>query len=473
MVKCSYIKFFTHNGKGFGSMKIVIVGAGRLGQKIAETLLGGDHYVTVIDKDEEVLQTLTHRMDVMAVNANAKQTQVLKDVGVGSYDYLIAAADTDEKNIVIASFARKLGCPRVIARVRDPEYMHQHEFIKETMGIDYIVNPDLSITAEIYKYLVEKYTLSNGIFSSGNASMLEFPADKMQNLIGVAMTDFKKNLPGMLAAAISRSGKVIIPHGDTVIEKDDEIYIVGLKAPIMALSKKVHEKGKYTGIRRVMIVGGGKTGLYLASELSEFGVSVKIIEIDKARCHYLASHLDNVMILHGDASDLNLLEEEGVKETDAFIAVTGFDEDNLLLALIAKNYGIEDIIAKINRDSYIDLIGNMGVNMALNPLDITTSHILRYMQGSKRVLSSQLIQGQAELVEIIAASHMKLLHKPIKDINFPEGILIVAIHRGHDVIIPDGNTEIREGDRVIIISLLSLIPELEKHLRSTAKFRFF
>lgn len=454
-------------------MRIAIVGAGKLGQKIAEALLGGDHYVTVIDKNEEVLQNLTLQMDVMTVNANAKQIQVLKDISIGSYDYLISVVNTDEKNIVIASFAKKLGCPRVIARIRDPEHMHQFGFIKESFAIDYIVNPDLSITAEIYKYIVEKYTLNNGIFSSGNASLLEFSAAKMPILIGGEMTDFRKHFPDMRVAAISRSGKIIIPHAETVIQKEDELYIVGLKGQIMELSKKVHEKGKYTGIRRVMIIGGGKTGLYLASELSEFGVSVTIIEIDKDRCHYLATHLDNVMILHGNAADINLLEEAGIKEMDAFITATGFDEDNLLLALIAKNYGVEDIIAKISRDSYIDLIGNMGVNMALNPLDITISHILRYMQGSHRILSSQLIQGQAELVEILATGHMKLLNKPLKELNLPDGSRIAAIHRGYNVIIPDGNTEIKDGDRVIIICLLSEIPELEKYLKSSAKFKFF
>ncbi|MCL1856106.1 MAG: Trk system potassium transporter TrkA [Kiritimatiellaeota bacterium] len=454
-------------------MKIAIVGAGKLGQKITEALLGGDHSVTVIDKRAEALHDVTMHMDVMAVHANAKQISLLKDIKIGSYDYLIATADSDEKNMLIASFAKKLGCPRVIARVRDPEHAHQLDFIKETMSIDYIVNPDLAITAEIYKYLVEKCTLTNGIFSSGNASLLEFSTSKMPKLIGMEMTDFKRLFPDMLVVALSRSGKVIIPNGKTVIRSGDGLYVIGMKGPIMSLSSRVHEKSRYTGIRRVMIIGGGKTGLYLASELSEFGVSVKIVEKDKARCHYLAAHLTNVMVLHGDASDTELLEEEGVADMDAFIAATGFDEDNLLLALIAKNYGVEDVIAKISRDSYIDLIGNMGVNMVLNPLDITTSHILRYVQGSKHVISSQLIQGQAELIEIYATSHMKLLNKPLKHMDLPEGILFAAIHRGGGVIIPDGNTVIREGDRVLLICLLTEIPELEKLLKPSTKVRLF
>jgi len=454
-------------------MKIAIVGAGKLGLKIAEALLGGDHSVTVIDKDEDVLQKLAFQMDVMTVNANAKQISVLKDIKIGTYDYLFAVTGSDEKNIVIASFAKKLGCSKVMARVRDPEHMPQIAFIKEAMSIDYMVNPDLSITLEIYKYLVEKYTLSNGIFSSRNVAILECSARKLPHLIGMRIREFKTYMPDMLVVALSRNGKVIIPSSDTVMQRDDELYIVGEKGMITNLNSKVHDKGKYTDIRRVMIIGGGKTGLYLASMLSEFGISVKIIEIDKARCHYLSTHLDNVMILHGDATDINLLEEERIGEMDAFITVTGYDEENILLALMAKNYGVEDIIAKISRDSYSGLIENIGVNMALNPLNIITANILRYIQGSGRILNSQLIQGQAEVMEIVASSHMKLLNKPIRELNLPGGIIIAAIHRGTQVIIPEGDTEIHVDDRVMIICLLSEMPELEKLLRSSAKLGFF
>jgi len=454
-------------------MKIAIVGAGKLGLKITEALLGGDHSVTVIDKNEEVLQKLSSHMDIMTIPANAKEIQVLQDLNIGSYDYLIAVTDRDEKNIIIASFAKRIGCSHVIARVRDPEHMHQIDFIKETMSIDYLINPDLSITMEIYKYLVEKYTLSNGIFSTGKIALLEFSAHRMESLVGMPITQFKNRLPNMLVVSISRNGKVIIPHGDTVIRKYDSLYIVGEKDPIMDLNKKVHDKGKQTKIRKVMIVGGGKTGLYLASKLSEFGAAVKIIEISKARCHYLSTRLDNVMILHGDATDLNLLEEENFDEMDAFISATGYDEENLLLALMAKKRGIEDVIAKISRDSYASLIESMGVDMALNPINIITSNVLRFIQGSKRILASQLVQGQAELVEIVATSHMKLLNKPLKDLNLPDGILIAAIHRGTQVIIPNGETTIHAGDRVIIICLLSEISNLEKLLRSTSKLGFF
>ena len=454
-------------------MKVAIVGAGKLGMKVAEALLGGDHSVTIIDTNEAWTEKINSLLDVMTVNANAKEVKVLKSIDISSYDFLITTTGDDEANIVIAAFAKKLGCSKVIARVRDPEHMQQISFIKDLMNIDYIVNPDLGITVEIYKYLAEKYTLSNGIFTSGDASLLEFYVSKRPELVGVSMRQISSYLPNMLVVAISRFGKVIIPHGDTTIQDEDIVYVIGEKEPIQKLAEKVHEKGKYTDLQKVMIIGGGKTGFYLAGMLSEFGAAVKIIEKSKDRCHYLSTHLDDVMILHGDATDLDLLEEENLDGMDAVVTATGFDEDNLLLALTAKQHKVEDVIAKVSRTSYVEIISAMGIDMALNPLDITTSNILRFVQGSKKILSSQLIQGQAEIMEIIATPHMKILDTPLRELDLPKGIIFAAIHRGTDVIIPNGNTVILEDDKVILLSLLSDISTTEKLLTDKVKFSFF
>ena len=453
-------------------MKVAIAGAGKLGHKIANALIGGDHDVTVIDKNEETLHKLASQLDVMTLNANAKQASVLQDIHIGSYDYLIACTDEDEKNIVIASFAKNLGCSSVIARVRDPEHMHQIDFIRETMNIDLVINPDLGITTEIYKYLVEKYSLTNGIFSTGRASLLEFRVDKMPHLIGLDMIRVNGELPGMLVVAISRKGKVIVPHGEDVLQKGDLVYVIGQRVDILELSKRVLEKGKYTDLQKVMIIGGGKTGLFLAQKLADFNISVKIIERSKERCYYLAEHLEDVIILHGDGTDINLLEEENIDDMDALVTATGFDEDNLLLALMAKNRGVDDVIAKVSRGIYTDMVSQMGVDMALNPQDIAVAQVLRVVQGKKRVVSSQLIQGQAEIMEFIVDHRMRITEKPLKNMELPKGVLIAAIHRGQELIIPGGETVIQTGDRVIIVCLLSDIVELEKILRNTGKLDF-
>ncbi len=449
-------------------MKIAIVGAGKLGLKITGALVGGNHSITVIDKNEEILNKVSQQFDVLTVCGNAKQVSLLKRNSIDSFDFLIACTDRDEKNIVIASFAKKLGCSKVIARVRDPEHMNQMDFIKDTMHIDHIVNPDLSITLEIYKYLVEKYTLTNGIFSSGKVSLVQFKVKRYPKLQNLSMIEVSKILPNMLVVAISRNGKIIIPHGQTIIEPHDTIYLIGERSEIAKLHSRVHEKGKYTNLQKVMIAGGGKTGFYLADKLSEFGVSVKLIEKSKERCYYLSSHLSDVMVLHGDATDSNLLDEENFDEMDAFVAATGLDEENLLLALIAKQRNIEDVISKVSRQSYKDLIEKMGVDMVLNPLDIVASNILRYIQGSKRIISYLLIQGQAEIMEIIATDDMRLANVPLRDIKLPDGVLIAAIHRRQEVIIPKGDTKIHADDKVTIFCLLSDIGELEK-LTTTKK----
>lgn len=453
-------------------MKIAIVGAGKLGCKVAEALLGGDHSVTMIDKDETALQGLSSQMDVMTIAANAKEVAILKELQISSYDFLLASTDRDEKNIVIASFAKKLGVPRVIARVRDPEHMNQSDFIKETMSIDHIINPDLNLTRQIYRYLAEKYTLKNGIYSIGKVALIEFASAKLPKVIGMTPPQVRAAMPEMMIVAVSRNGKVIVPRADFVIDREDILYAVGEREAMMTLNKKVKVKGRWTNLQKVMIIGGGKTGLYLAQHLAEFGASVKLIEKDKERCYYLSEHLEGVMILHGDGTDINLLEEENLNEMDAFVTATGFDEDNLILALMAKSHGVEDVIAKVSRKIYSDMISSLGVDMVLNPLDIAVSHILRIIQGSKRVLSSELIQGQAEIMEIVAADHMKMTERALKEIRFPEGVIVAAIHRGTELIIPTGETIIEQNDRVTILCLLSELTELEKLLRITGRGDF-
>ena len=203
-------------------MNVAIIGAGKLGFKVAEALIGGDYSITIIDKNDAVLQKLSQQLDVMTINDDARQISVLKSIGISSFEYLLAATDDDETNIVIASFAKKLGCKHVIARVREPEHINQFDFIKDSMGIDSIVNPDMAITVEIYKYLAEKYTLSNGIFTSGKVALTEFPTRRFPALVGLTIPDVREVLPDMLIAALSRDGKVIIPHASHYKEDRQE-----------------------------------------------------------------------------------------------------------------------------------------------------------------------------------------------------------------------------------------------------------
>lgn len=446
-------------------MNIAIVGVGKLGVKVCEGLAEGDHSITLVDINENLLDKLSQQFDVMTINEDGRDISVLEEMGIGSFDYVIASSGSDETNMIVGRFAKDMGARCVIARVRDPEYMKHFDFIRRSMGIDHLVNPDFAITTEIYKYLVDKYTLEGGIFTSGMTSLIEFKASKKPELIGKSMPEVKAMLPNMLVAAISRSGKVIIPHGGDSIMEDDTIYLVGEKSEIEVLNQKVHDKKKHTDVQKVMIIGGGKTGFYLAQKLADYGVSVKLVEQNKARCQYLSTRVKNVMIINGDGTDIDMLEEENMDDMDAFVTATGLDEQNLLLAVTAKQRGIEDVISKVSREDYLSLIQNMGVDMVLNPLDISAAGIFSIIQGEKRVISSTLVQGQAEIVEIVAGHDMVMLNKSLAELELPTGMLITAVYRDGKVIIPDGKTKLIENDRIIIFCLLTEIPELEKLLK--------
>jgi len=449
-------------------MKIAIAGAGKLGLRITEILKGGDHSITLIDKDEDLIRRLSNSLDVSTVAGNAKEISLLEEIGIKDYDYFIATTDRDEKNIVIASLAKHLGVPNVVVRIRDPEHDNQYEALKETFGIDYIVNPDRSIAEEINLYLVEKYSLRGGILHAGKVSLLEITVDKRPELIGMHVSQARETLrrADMSLAAISKNGKLIILRegDDYLIENTDELYVVGDRDRIDSAAAKMIDKDRYTDIQRVMIAGGGKAGFYLARMLEEFGASVKIIEIDKRRCQYLATRLENVLILNGDATDSSLLSDENFYEMDAFVSTTGFDEENLLLALMAKQAGIEDVIAKVSRENFETLITKMGVDMVLNPIDISASHIVRRIKGAT-ILSSHIIQGQAELVHLAVDRDMSAHGKDIKSLKLPPGIAIIALQRSTTVILPDAETRIMEGDRLVVLSLLSESFDLEKLLK--------
>ena len=443
-------------------MKVAILGAGKLGIRITEALLDGDYDITLVDTNEDKLNALSQQHDVMTVTGDAKTVELLRQINVSTFDFLFSCTTSDDTNILAASFAKSLGCPKVAARVRDPEHMSQMDFICDHMNIDLLVNPDTLITSEIYRYLIEKYTLSNGIYTSKNIGLIEFEASRFPQIVGLNLIKFREIVPNMIMVAISRGGKLIIPHGNDVINPGDLLYLMGNKQDVFSLAKTVHTRLRSSDARKVMIIGGGKTGYYLARRLAEYGSQVKIGEKDKKRCHYLSERLRNVMVLNGDGADISLLEEENFEQMDAFVTATGYDEENILLALTAKNHGVEDVISKISHESYNDLISTLDLDMVLNPLDITASTMLRTIRGSKRVISSVLLQGQAELMEFYVDKGMSCTNIPLKDFKLPEFIIVAAVHRGLETIIPDGNTRMLPGDRVVIVCLVSHIGYVEK-----------
>lgn len=433
-------------------MKAMIVGAGKLGAKLAEFFVAEKIDVTVMDNSVKVLERLNEHLDVLTVVANGIDIRIMRELGIEDYDLLVGSTENDETNTLICTLAKKLGCKKTIARIRNPDYMEQIEFIKEELGIDHIINPDLATALAMEKYLLKSYSFYTDDFASGKVQMIDFNAGVDTDFVGKQIKDIE-GLDKLLITAISRNGTLIIPDGSTEILVDDIIHIIGNTKEIEKISQRLGDDFKKKMISKVMILGGGNVGYYLASRLSENKIQVTLVEQDKERCQHLSEVLDNVLIIHGDGTDIHLLEEENLSSMDAFVGVTGFDEENLLMALMAKQSGVGKTVAKISRSNYIKIIDRLNIDAAINPVYITASSILKYIRGGKVVSVSLLLGGNAEVTEIIIGKDLPVVGKKIMDINLPKGLIIGAIVRDNDVIIPKGNTELMVNDRIVVFCL--------------------
>ena len=435
-------------------MKVMIVGAGKLGYKLAELMNNEDIDVTLVDTNFKTLERINDHLDVLTVAANGIQIGALKELDIQTYDLLVAATNSDETNTLICSLAKKLKCKKTIARIRNPEFTEQLDFVKSQMGIDHIINPDLTTAIEIERYLLRSYNFYSDDFAKGKVSMVDFNIGSIEDFVGNKIMDLR-GLEGLLITAVSRNGDLIIPNGSTKLIENDVIHIIGKAKNINKLSEKLRINMDKKRTKKAMILGGGKIGYYLAQRLESSNVSVTIIEKDKDRCEYLSEKLNHAMIIHGDGTDINLLEEEDLAFQDAFIGVTDYDEQNLLMALVSKQLGVNKTIAKISRPNYINIIDKLDIDVALNPINITASDILRFIRGGKVVSVSLLLGGQGEVTEIIASEDLPIVGKPISKLGLPKGIIIGAIVHGEEVIIPKGDTIIQPRDRIVVFSLVS------------------
>lgn len=442
-------------------MKVLIVGVGKLGYKLAQLMIDEGIDVTLIDNNSKRLESINEHIDVLTIEANGIDINVLKEIDIKTYDLLVASTDNDETNTVVCLLAKKLGCTKTIARIRNPEYMMQLDFIKQEMGIDHIVNPDLDIARSIEKYLLKSYLFHSDEFASGKVQMFDFHIGNHNDFLGKKLRElvgFQK----LLITAILRDGEIIIPHGDTILLENDTIYIIGESGDIKDFNVKFGFEKANKEIKRVMIMGGSNSAYYLAKNLAKSNISVKIIEKDKERAETLSRVLEDALIIHGDGTDINLLEEEMLSQMDAFVGVTGLDEQNLLMALMCKQAGVTKTIAKVSRQNYTKIIDRLCIDAALNPVYITASNILKFIRGGKVISVSLLLGGEAEVTEIIVSENSPFLNKPLVDLNLPKGIVIGAIVRHGEVIIPKGNSSIITNDRIVIFSLKEDLETLKR-----------
>lgn len=448
-------------------MKIIIIGDGKVGFSLAEHLSKENHDVTIIDKDPEALRKADEALDVMCIKGNGVSTKVLLNAGVKDADLLIAATSSDEMNMVCALTGRKLGADHTIARIRDPEYADELSVLKEDLGLDLVINPEQAAAREIARLLRFPSATDVEHFAKGRIEFVEIKATEDMSLIGIPLKDLPdKVMRNILIGVVKRGNEIIIPNGDYQITVGDDLNIVGKPSDVFEFSKRM---GKYTQkIKTVMAVGGGRIAYYLAAALKLYDMKAKIIEIDNERCIELAELLPDTLIINGDGTDKALLDSENLSDMDAFISLTGRDEENLISAMIAKQSGVKKVIAKITRIDYPSIFHDMGVDSILNPNLITTNYILRYVRGLSNAMGNpadtvyKIVDEKAELLEFTANQSTKFLNIPLKKLKLADGVIIGAIARRNEIIIPHGDDVIKQGDNVIVVAVEKQIHDFNK-----------
>ncbi|MBQ3218981.1 MAG: Trk system potassium transporter TrkA [Clostridia bacterium] len=450
-------------------MNLVIIGAGKVGETLIENFVKESHDITVVDANPATVQYVVNRYDVMGVVGSAVERQILLDAGVDKADFFIANTSRDEMNILCCVLARKLGAKRTIARVRDPEYFKEMENMREFLGLDFAFNPELNTAVEISQVL--KFPSAKNVenFAGGRARMAEFDILEGNPVIGKTLKEISKEFGNkVLFGIVSRGEKVYIPHGDFVVEQGDVVYIIAPETELIAFCKKI--KIFKPRAKSVFIIGGGKIAYYLSKELLSSGVSVKIVENDKERAEELSELLPSATILLGDGTDHELLEEESIKHSDACITLTGMDEENVIISLYAKQCGVEKSVTKVDRSSVLNMVKMLGLDTVVSPRMVIANDIIRFVRANQNVGGGGIntlykIHEQAEAIEFTVSENFSAKDMPLKNIAIKENVLIGGIVRGDEFILPSGDSKIKVGDRVIIVTEQKQIAELSEILK--------
>lgn len=432
-------------------MKIIIIGAGKVGYTLAENLSNENNDVTVIDKNTNALERTEDSLDVMCIKGNGVSATILLEAGIDQADLLIAVTGSDEINMVCCLTGKKLGVLHAIARVRDPEYAGELSLIKEQIGLDFVINPEYAAAEEIANSLGFSSAINVERFASGKVKMVELKVTPEMPIIGKTIKQIdKESSSSVLIGIIIRNNEVIVPDGQAVIEKNDMIYVIGRVSNIYKFCKTY---GKYPQrIKNVMIVGGGRITYYLYRILAAMGMNIKIIEIDKERCMELSDLIPNALIINSDGTEEEVLLSENINNMDAFISVTGIDEENLMSSLLAKRLGVDKIITKISRGNYVNIVRDLGIDTIISPKLITANQILKYVRGNTLKSLLRIMEGKVEIFEFVVDKSSRFINKPLKDLNIPEGTIIATIVRKKEVVVPHGNDIVKRGDRVIVIT---------------------
>lgn len=438
-------------------LKIIIVGCGKVGANLVDQLSKEGHDITVIDKKAEKIQDITNIYDVMGLVGNGASYSTQMEAGIEETDLIIAVTDSDELNLLCCTVAKRVGKCAAIARVRTPDYSEETGYLREQLDLALIINPELEAAREVARILYLPTALEVNSFAHGQAELVKFKVPEGNLLNGLSLAYLGKNITNdILICAVERNGEVYMPNGDFVLHSGDVVSFVSERHIARDFLKQIGLATRQ--VKDTMIIGASKAAYYLAKELLNMGISVKIIEKEKENCESLSVKLPKAIIINGDGTDPDILKEEGIETVQSFIPLTGIDEENIMLTLYAKQVSKAKVVTKINRVNYKQVINNLDLGSLVYPKYITSEAIIAYVRAKKNSMGSNIetlyhmFDSRVEAIEFIVEENSKVSGVPIKDLKLKKDVLISFInHNGH-IIIPTGNDEIEDGDTVMIVT---------------------
>lgn len=447
-------------------MKILIIGAGKMGSAITRQLADEGHDITVVDSDGEKIQTISDMYDVITLRGNGESFEVLRTAGVKDMDLLIAASGDDAVNLVCSVAGRYLGAKEAVIRVKDPEYTREREMLAKGFGVSASFNPDLETASEIARILQFPMAARVETFARGQAELIEYRIPEGSALHDLPMKELRSRFHAqVLVCAVERDGSVFIPKGDFVLQSGDRISIAGSRTELRSFFHAVVSDQKV--IRNVILLGGSRIAVYLSRQLLPAGMDVTIIEQDRERCEELCALLPAATVICGDGSKEEVLVEEGIRKTDAFVALTGSDEDNIIVSMYAANLGVGKVICKVSDDHFRNMLQKSQLDTLVCPKLLAATELARYVralqnaQGSSVESLYRLIDDQVEALEFTVSADSALVGKPLMQLHIAGDVLIAAVLHGREVSIPGGNTVIEALDRAVVVTTRSGLRSLD------------
>ncbi|MFH1060893.1 MAG: Trk system potassium transporter TrkA [Pseudomonadota bacterium] len=452
-------------------MQVLIIGAGEVGFHTALRLSREGHRVVVLDNDPEQLRKVNERMDVNTLLGPGSSPSMLREAGIHDADMVVAVTDSDEVNLQACRFAKLLSRSATrVARIRSADYLDFcEEHGSKALDIDTVINPEREVARQILQFISVPAASSVADFAEGRVKLLGLKVPATSPMVGRKLMDLRTpGGPDFLVAAIERSGHVVIPRGPDAIHYDDLAYVVVRKEQIDAVVRGFGLAAD--PVRNLVVVGGGAIGRLVAEDAIARGVKVRIIEREEERCQRLVDSLEGVLVLHGDGTDLSLLEEENVGGADVFCAVTDDEEDNVLIALLGKKMGAKRTISRVAHLGYVPLVSTLGLDLVVSPRFAAVGAILRYLRRGKVLNVAALRDEGAEVIEVEAQATSGVVGRPLAQVKLPAGALVAALDRGGVVDIPSGSTVVQPGDRLVIFLLRSVLAKVEKLLTVSLEY---